>query len=345
MRMRCGFTIAIALGLVSGWPVISQSATAQQRLELVTPRGTRTATLVITTGAGRVPVVVLVSSGNPDMRSELVDALGSRGIASLRVDLDQSTVASADTFDDASRDLAAWITRLRNDSRFERIMVAAVGFASRTAAHAARAARADGLLLLGPIEPSRFVVKEAIGPSIPVAIDLDPEPVQKLVQFVRGTSIPRHPEGERRSPRDVVMADIAGSRISIEHGRPSKRGRVIWGSLVPWGRWWMPGADEATSFTTSSPLELGGLHVPAGDYTIYTDPGDASFKLIINQETGQFHTTYHPERDLGRVEMQRTAAAAPAEQLTFAIEARGTGGVLKLTWDDREYSVPFVAGR
>jgi hypothetical protein len=223
-------------------------------------------------------------------------------------------------------------------------MVVGVGGGVLTALRAARAARADGLVLLGRPESNRDVASEWSRPSIPVLL-IPEDSVQKLIEFVRTTSLPRHPEGERRSPREVVFADIAGSRISIEHGRPSKRGRVIWGSLVPWGRWWMPGADEATSLTTSKPLEFGGLLVPAGDYTIYTNPGDASFKLIINQETGQFHTTYHPERDLGRVDMHRAAAVTPAEQLTFAIEPQGTGGVLKLTWDDREYSAPFVVGR
>ncbi len=208
--------------------------------------------------------------------------------------------------------------------------------------HAARTARADGLIVLGP---SAAVVKTELGPSIPVTAELGPDAVEPMVQFVRGTSIPRHPEGERRSPRDVVIAGIAGSRISIEYGRPSKRGRVIWGTLVPWGRWWMPGADEGTTFTTSKDLTFGTLAVPAGDYTIYTQPSDGHFQLIINRETGLFHTAYRSERDLGRVEMKQTPTATPVEQLTFAVEPSEGGGVLKMTWDDREYAAPFVVAR
>jgi hypothetical protein len=337
--------LAAACCLVADWPMAAQSAASPQRLELVTPRGTQAATVLMPTGAGRVPVVVLVSSGNPEMRPELVDALGARGIACLRLDFEQSTVTSSGGVSDASRDLAAWITRLRNDSRFERIMVAGVGYASLTAAHAARAARADGLMLLGPGEPKPFVVKEAVGPTIPLTIELEQDPVQKMVQFVRGTSIPRHPEAERRSPRDTVMAEIGGSRISIEYGRPSKRGRVIWGTLVPFGRWWMPGADEATTFTTSKPLAFGSLNVPAGDYTLYTQPSESTFQLIVNKQTGVFHTVYASEQDLGRVEMQRTVPASPVEHLTCAIEAREGGGALTLIWDDREYVAPFVVAR
>jgi hypothetical protein len=133
--------------------------------------------------------------------------------------------------------------------------------------------------------------------------------------------------------------------MSMEYGRPSKRGRVIWGTLVPFGRWWMPGADEATTLTTSMPIAFGSLNVPAGDYTIYTQPAETTFQLIINKATGVFHTVYHAEQDLGRVEMQRTTPASPVEQLTVVIEAREGGGALKLTWDDREYVAPFVVTR
>ena len=68
--------------------------------------------------------------------------------------------------------------------------------------------------------------------------------------------------------------------------------------------------------------------------------------LIINRETGQFHTVYPAERDLGRVLMTMEDAAPAAERMTFAIESRpGGGGVLTLIWDDRAYVAPFVVSR
>jgi hypothetical protein len=330
--------------LAAGWllgigPPHPQTVAAVQRLELTTSRGALTATLVVPQGARRWPVVVLVPASDENRVLPATDALSAEGIASLTPEALDGTRA------ETAADLAAWITRLRNDSRFERIMVVS-GDAGRIAAlRATRAARADGIALVGASESAKAAVREEMsGGRIPFAA-VDRSSLRSLVQFVRATSVPRHPEGERRSPRETVMTEIGGSRMSIEYGRPSKRGRVIWGTLVPWGRWWMPGADEATTFTTSGPLEFGSLNVPAGDYTIYTDPGETSFVLIINQDTGVFHTTYHPDRDLGRVGMQRTTAAAPAEQLTFAIEPREGGGALKLTWDDREYVAPFVVSR
>ncbi len=333
MRPRSLLALVVT-GLFLAAPVGSQTP-ASQRLELTTAHGTLTATLAVPPRAGRFPVVVLLPAGAADARAATAEALAAQSIASLTPEL-------ASDADPNGHAVAAWITRLRNDSRFDRIMVVSGEGPSAGALRASRAARADGVFLVGGAETGRASLTEWGRPSIPVTVEAAPDYVPKLVQFVRTTSLPRHPEGERRSPREVVMAEIGGSQISVEHGRPSKRGRVIWGTLVPYGRWWMPGADEATSFTTTRPLTFGDLNVPAGDYTLYTQPDDTTFMLIINSETGQFHTTYHSDRDLGRVEMQKAAASSPAEMLTFGIDTREGGGALKLTWDDREYVAPFV---
>jgi pimeloyl-ACP methyl ester carboxylesterase len=190
-------------------------------------------------------------------------------------------------------------------------------------------------------EPARQAASY-IDPGLPLAPDLVPA----ITGFIRrletsGRPAVRRPAVERRSLRGVTMTDIDGVRVAIEYGRPSKRERVIWGTLVPWGRWWMPGADEASTLTTSHALRVGGLDVPAGDYTIYTLPRDEAFTLIVNDATNVFHTVYDPSRDLGHVPMTRTMlSGTPVEQLTFAIVPRsGGGGTLELIWDDRKYTV------
>ncbi len=148
----------------------------------------------------------------------------------------------------------------------------------------------------------------------------------------------------RVSPRDTVKATVDGCNFTIEYGRPYKRGRAIWGSLVPWNHWWMPGADESSTIVTDAAIVLGGsLTMPAGTHTIYTLPAENDFKLIISKEVGTFHTQYHPDQDLGRVPMTMKKIGELVEQMTFAVEPHeGGGGVFKLIWDDREYSVPFV---
>ena len=87
------------------------------------------------------------------------------------------------------------------------------------------------------------------------------------------------------------------------------RGRKIMGGLVPYGRWWRTGADNATTFQTEADLDIGGLKVPKGTYTIYTLPGAKEWQLIVNKQTGQFGTEYDQQQDLGRVKM--TSGANP----------------------------------
>ena len=156
-------------------------------------------------------------------------------------------------------------------------------------------------------------------------------------------SIPVSAQRPRVSPHETHRFTVDGSDITFDYGRPSKRGREIWGALVPWRRWWMPGADEATIITTAHPLVFaGGLTMPAGEHTLYMLPDPESPKLIINRQVGQFHTSYSPSLDLGRVDLSLKKLQEPIEQLTYLAEPREGGGTLKLSWDDREYSVEFT---
>ena len=76
----------------------------------------------------------------------------------------------------------------------------------------------------------------------------------------------------RVSPRGTVEAHVDGASISMEYGRPYKRGRVIWGSLVPWNHWWMPGSDESTTITTDAAGEL----VPSYSVRRWNPPSTSS---------------------------------------------------------------------
>ena len=156
-------------------------------------------------------------------------------------------------------------------------------------------------------------------------------------------SIPVSAQRVRVSPHETHEFDVDGAHISITYGRPSKKGRVTWGTLVPSEKWWMPGADEATTIVTNKAIVIGGLTMPAGEHTIYALMDEKSPKLIINKETGQFHTVYHPNLDLGRVDLTMRKIDPIVEMLTFEVKRReGGGGVLMLSWDDREYSVNFA---
>ncbi len=144
------------------------------------------------------------------------------------------------------------------------------------------------------------------------------------------------------SPRGTATGTIGAAKVEISYGRPSKRGRQIWGGPllnVPNDQVWRLGANEATSLKTSAPLSFGTLSVPAGDYTLYfAHPAEGKEQLIVNKQTGQWGTEYDPKQDLGRVDLKMEKLSAPVEQLTISIEPQGAGGVLKIAWDDRAYS-------
>lgn len=145
------------------------------------------------------------------------------------------------------------------------------------------------------------------------------------------------------SPPANVATTVGGKRISIDYYAPSMHGRKIMGALVPFGEVWCTGANWATKITTEGNLEIGGLKVPAGSYSIWTVPNDKEWTLIINKQTGQFHLNYDSSRDFGRTKMDVKKLPAPVE--TFTIELRpdtGNKGTLALLWETTEASIPFT---
>ena len=158
------------------------------------------------------------------------------------------------------------------------------------------------------------------------------------------------------SPRDTARASISGADVSVDYGRPMKRGREIFGNvkvsverqlkrgreifgnIVPWNAVWRTGANAATQVNTSADLVIGGATVPAGKYTLWTLPTPSGWKLIINKQTGQWGTEYHSEQDLVRVDTKVETLATPVEQLVIAFEP----GIMTVTWDKTRVSVPVA---
>ncbi len=143
-------------------------------------------------------------------------------------------------------------------------------------------------------------------------------------------------------PRDSVQAIIDGKRILIEYGRPSMRGRKIMGDFVPYNKVWRTGWGKATTLMTEADLELGGMEIPRGVYTLYTLPSETQWKLIINKQTGQWGTIYNPQQDLARINMEKRRLTTPVEKLTFVLERNGNySGVLRIEWETTSLSLPF----
>jgi hypothetical protein len=168
-----------------------------------------------------------------------------------------------------------------------------------------------------------------------------PLAAQKLTQI--------HP-GKGGSPHVRAEWSIDGAKISIEYGRPSVKGRQIFGpgGLHPPGVVWRMGADEATTLKTDKDLMFGSVHVPAGTYTLYALPLEGSApdkpagKLIINKKTGQWGTVYDAAEDLGRVDAVVTLTAEPTETLTLDLVDTPAGARFVMTFANIRAEVPFV---
>ena len=143
------------------------------------------------------------------------------------------------------------------------------------------------------------------------------------------------------SPRDSAVADIGGAHLAVDYGRPFKRGRQVFGGIVPWGEVWRTGANAATGFATTRDLEIGGVAVPAGRYTLWTLPAERGWKLIVNRQTGQWGTEYDAAQDLVRIDLPTRPLSAPVEEFTIRLEPAASGGILRLQWDDTEAFVPI----
>ena len=101
------------------------------------------------------------------------------------------------------------------------------------------------------------------------------------------------------SVRDTMRVQIGKAMFTIDYGRPLLRGRKLLGDLLPYDRVWRTGANAATQFTTSAPIKLAGMQVPAGTYTLWTVPHTGGVDLIVNRQTGQWGTEYDGSRNLG----------------------------------------------
>jgi hypothetical protein len=163
---------------------------------------------------------------------------------------------------------------------------------------------------------------------------------------------PAAAQQKRISPHETISTVIDGNRVTVVYGRPytkdptSGAPRKIWGALVPYGQVWRTGADEATLLITQQPIELGGVTLGAGAYTLWTLPAEGKAKLIVNKQIGQWgqntkdpKQVYDESLDVTRIDLKKDALKDPVDQFTMAIEKDAAGGgALKLAWENTQYS-------
>jgi hypothetical protein len=156
----------------------------------------------------------------------------------------------------------------------------------------------------------------------------------------------------RQSPLDSLTFTAGGKRVKVCYGRPSARGRtMIGGQGVPYGKLWRTGANEPTVIFTPVSLEIAGVTVEPGRYSLYTVPGEKEWEVIVNRSTSQWghENSYTDEvraQEVGRGKAPAEKLTAPVETFTITAEpASGDIQRLVLTWEKTKVAIPVkVAG-
>ena len=145
------------------------------------------------------------------------------------------------------------------------------------------------------------------------------------------------------SVRDTARASIGAATFAVDYGRPLVRGRELLGKLLPYDYVWRTGANAATQFTTSAPITLAGIRVPAGTYTLWTVPRRNGADIVVNKQTGQWGTGYDGSHDLGMARMTADSVAPPVETFTISITATDARrGILAMEWGPLRWTAPIV---
>jgi len=154
----------------------------------------------------------------------------------------------------------------------------------------------------------------------------------------------RVPSGATRASQPALVVQRVGeTRLTLRYNRPSARGRVLFGGIVPWDSVWCPGADEGTRLETTSDLALGGAVLPKGAYTLWMVPrAAADWTLIFSRDADAYHVPYPgAEKDALRIPV-RPGRGPSTETLSWAFPtATKDAAVLRLAWGEVVFDVPL----
>lgn len=147
----------------------------------------------------------------------------------------------------------------------------------------------------------------------------------------------------RPSPISIVTMKFDHHYVKITYGQPHKKGREVFGGIVPYGKVWRTGANEATEITTNSDLEIDGQVLPKGTYTVFTIPDKDSWTVIFNKEVGQWGAyNYNEEFDALRVKAPVIPIKeAVFEPFTIKFRGKNESGDLIMMWDKTSVELPI----
>jgi hypothetical protein len=168
-----------------------------------------------------------------------------------------------------------------------------------------------------------------------------------ILLVVATCAISHAQQGESKRPSPAAQAQCkfsGGKTITVNYSSPRMRGRKVFGELVPYGKVWRAGANEATTFITDESLiTVEGTNIPAGSYTIFTVPNPDEWTVIINKHTKEWGIPYKYEsEELARVPMSVTRLSSPVENFTISFDHTGGSCTMRMSWENTQASVEFA---
>jgi hypothetical protein len=155
-------------------------------------------------------------------------------------------------------------------------------------------------------------------------------------------------EGALKSPKETQALNDGDLKVEIVYSRPSKKGRDIFGALVPYDKIWRTGANEASEFHTNKSLSFNGQTLPSGTYSIWSQPGPNTWKIIFNSTIPNWGINdegvadRNPDTDFIVVDVASEIVAETAELFTMKLEKANTGYTMMISWDNTKVTVPFT---
>jgi len=143
------------------------------------------------------------------------------------------------------------------------------------------------------------------------------------------------------SPAATIKQRVGLTDVEVSYSRPSMKGRVIFGGLVPYDKVWRTGANSATKLTLSTAVKLNGTAVPAGTYELFTIPGKTEWTVIIHKDMSQWGSyTYDAKNDVARIKATPITLPSAYESFTIGInDLRDESATLNLLWENTRVPV------
>lgn len=148
--------------------------------------------------------------------------------------------------------------------------------------------------------------------------------IATLALLVAFSGMSQDDKKERKSPPANASGAVGSAKIQINYSQPAVNGRTIWGELVPYGKIWRTGANEATTIEFSEDVKINGQALKAGKYSLFTIPDGDAWQIIFNKDAEQWGAyKYDQSKDALRIEVEPTETKEMQERLTFTVNADG----------------------